>query len=207
MTVNGNREQRLSELGERVPRRGNWLSEAGARGVMKMAGWKIVGEVPDEPKILLVGAPHTSNWDYIITMLTVFSLGADIHFVAKKSLFKFPLGGLMRFSGGIPLDRATSEGFVDQMVEEFNKRNSFALAIMPEGTRLREETCRWRSGFYHIAQGAGVPMLPVIFDYGRKTMRLGPALWPGGDYESDLADIQSYFAGVQGKHPRNRTSL
>ena len=203
MTVNGKLEQRLPELGERVPRRGNWLSEAGARGVMKMAGWKIVGEVPDEPKMLLVGAPHTSNWEYIFTLLTVFSLGADIHFVAKRSLFNFPLGGLMRFSGGIPLDRATSEGFVDQMVEVFNERDNFVLAIMPEGTRSREEACRWRSGFYHIAQGARVPMLPVIFDYGRKAMRLGPALRPGGDYESDLADIQSYFAGAQGKHPRN----
>jgi 1-acyl-sn-glycerol-3-phosphate acyltransferase len=202
MTANNKRVQRMPKLGARVPRRGSWFSAAGARAVMKAAGWKIVGEVPDEPKMLLVGAPHTSNWDYIFTLLTVFSLGADIHFVAKRSLFNFPLGGLMRFSGGIPLDRSSSAGFVNQMVEEFNKRDSFVLAIMPEGTRSREAVSRWRSGFYHIARGAGVSIVLVIFDYGRKTMRLGPAFRPRGDYETDLADIQSHFAGVRGKHPR-----
>jgi 1-acyl-sn-glycerol-3-phosphate acyltransferase len=203
MTVTNSQKRKMPVLGKQIPRRGNRFSKAGARAVMRAAGWKIVGQVPDEPKILLVGAPHTSNWDYIFTMLTVFSLGVDIHFVAKSSLFKFPLAGLMRFSGGIPLDRASSQGFVDQMVKAFDERDSFVLAIMPEGTRSREEACRWRSGFYHIAQGAGAPMLPVIFDYGRKTMRLGPAFWPGSDYETDLAEFQSYFAGIQGKHARN----
>jgi len=109
----------------------------------------------------------------------------------------------MRFSGGIPLDREASAGFVDQMVDEFNARDSFVLAIMPEGTRARAEACQWRSGFYHIAQGAGAAIVLVIFDYVRKTMRLGPTFWPSGDYETDLDDIQSYFAGVQGKHPRS----
>jgi 1-acyl-sn-glycerol-3-phosphate acyltransferase len=202
MTANTERERGMPELGERVPRRGNWLSKAGARAMMGAAGWKIVGEVPDEPKVLLVGAPHTSNWDYIFTILTVYSLGADLHFVAKQSLFDNPLGGAMRFSGGIPLDRATSEGFVDQMVEEFNKRDSFVLAIMPEGTRSNEEACRWRSGFYYIALGARAPIVLVIFDYGRKIMHLGPTFWPSGDYEADLAQIQSYYKGIEGKHPR-----
>jgi len=203
MTVTENQEQEMPHLGKSIPRRGNRFGKTGARAVLKAAGWRIVGEVPDEPKILLVGAPHTSNWDYIFTMLTVFCLGADIHFVAKKSLFKFPLGGVMRFSGGIPLDREASAGFVDQMVDEFNARDSFVLAIMPEGTRARAEACQWRSGFYHIAQGAGAAIVLVIFDYVRKTMRLGPTFWPSGDYETDLDDIQSYFAGVQGKHPRS----
>lgn len=202
MTANMEVEPGRPELGERVPRRGNWLSKAGARAMMGAAGWKIVGEVPDEPKVLLVGAPHTSNWDYVFTMLTVYSLGVDLHFVAKQSLFDNPLGGVMHFSGGVPLDRAASEGFVDQMVAEFNKRDSFVLAIMPEGTRSQGEACQWRSGFYYIAQGAGVPIVLVIFDYGRKIMRLGPTFWPSGDYEADLAEIQSNFAGVQGKHAR-----
>jgi 1-acyl-sn-glycerol-3-phosphate acyltransferase len=194
--------QAMPELGASTPRRGNDLSKASARAMMSAIGWKIIGEVPDEPKVLLVGAPHTSNWDYIFTVLTTYSLGVDLHFVAKSSLFKKPLGGLMHHTGGIPIDRATSKGFVDQMVEEFNKRDSFILAIMPEGTRSREEACQWRSGFYHIAQGAGVPITLVIFDYGRKIMHLGPTFWPSGDYEADLAEIQSHFAGIEGKHPR-----
>jgi 1-acyl-sn-glycerol-3-phosphate acyltransferase len=202
MSADNERELGMPELGARIPRRGNGFSKAGARAVMRAAGWKIVGEVPDEPKIVLVGAPHTSNWDYIFTVLTVYSLGVDIHFVGKQSLFDNPLGGVMRFTGGIPLDRATSEGFVDQMVEEFKERDSFVLAIMPEGTRSREGVVKWRSGFYYIAQGAGVPMVLVIFDYGRKIMHLGPTFWPSGDYEADLAAIQPYFAGIQGKYKR-----
>ena len=202
MTTSDEQEQSMPQLGPQVPRRGNWLSKAGARAIMGAAGWTIVGEVPDEPKIVLVGAPHTSNWDYIFTMLTVYSLGVNIHFVAKQSLFDNPLGGVMRFSGGVPIDRVTSEGFVDKMVEEFNRRERFVLAIMPEGTRARDGETKWRSGFYHIAQGAGVPMVLVIFDYGRKIMRLGPTIWPSGNYEADLAEIQAYFADVQGKHAR-----
>lgn len=202
MTTSDEQEQTIPELGPRIPRRGNGLTKAGARAIMGAAGWTIVGEVPDEPKIVLVGAPHTSNWDYIFTVLTVYSLGVDIHFVGKQSLFDNPLGGVMRFTGGIPIDRATSEGFVDKMVEEFNRRASFVLAIMPEGTRARDDGSKWRSGFYHIAQGAGVPMVLVIFDYGRKTMRMGPTFWPSGNYEADLAKIQACFAGVQGKYTR-----
>ena len=200
MSANDYHEKGMPELGERVPRRGNGLSKTGARAIMRAAGWRIIGEAPDEPKMLLVGAPHTSNWDYIFTMLTVFSLGVDLHFVAKQSLFDNPLGGVMRFSGGVPIDRQASEGFVDQMVAEFNKRETFVLAIMPEGTRGKVH--QWRSGFYHIAQGAGVPIVLVIFDYSNKIMHLGPTYWPTGDYEADLALIQSSFDGIDGKHPQ-----
>ena len=200
MAVDNEQEQSPPEIGESTPRRGNWLSNVSARAVMSAAGWKIVGKVPDEPKILLVGAPHTSNWDYIFTMLTTFSLGVDLHYVGKQSLFDNPLGGVMYYLGGVPIERGASEGFVDQMIDEFNKRDTLILAIMPEGTRGGVE--KWRSGFYYIAQGAGVPIVLVIFDYGRKIMHLGPTFWPSGDYEADLAKIQPYFAGVQGKHAR-----
>ncbi len=187
----------MPELGTSVPRRGNWLSKAGARALLRAAGWKIMGEVPDEPKMLLVGAPHTSNWDYILTMLTTFSLGCDLHYVGKHSLFNNPLGSVMRYLGGISIDRRTSEGFVEQMVEEFERRESFVLAIMPEGTR--DKVHQWRSGFYYIALGAAVPIVLVIFDYGRKIMHLGPSFIPSGDYEADLAQIQAPFAGIRGK--------
>jgi 1-acyl-sn-glycerol-3-phosphate acyltransferase len=188
----------IPELGDSIPRRGNRLSKAGARAIMQAAGWQIIGEIPDEPKLLLVGAPHTSNWDYIFTILTTYSLGCDLHYVAKHSLFKPPLGGLMRYLGGISIERGTAQGFVNQMVAEFNRREQFILAIMPEGTR--DKVDQRRSGFYHIALGAGVPIVLVIFDYGRKIMHLGPTIWPTGDYEADLAEIQSYFASIRGKY-------
>jgi 1-acyl-sn-glycerol-3-phosphate acyltransferase len=200
MDENDHHEKGMPELGESVPRRGNKLSKKGAQAIMRAAGWRIIGETPDEPKMLLLGAPHTSNWDYIFTMLTVFSLGVDLHFVAKQSLFKEPLGGVMRFSGGVPIDRQTSEGFVDQMIAEFNERDAFVLAIMPEGTRGKVH--KWRSGFYHIAQGAGVPIVLVIFDYGNKIMHIGPTFYPTGDYEADLARIRSRFEGIRGKNPQ-----
>lgn len=198
MAAKDAQKQAMPEIGESTPRRGNALSMASARAVMRAAGWQILGEVPDVPKMLLVGAPHTSNWDYIFTVLTMYSLGIDLHYVGKSSLFDNPLGGVMRYLGGVSLDRATSQGFVDQMVEEFNHRDTFILAIMPEGTRRKVE--KWRSGFYYIALGAGVPIVLVIFDYGRKIMHLGPAIWPSGDYEADLAEIQSHFAGIRGKY-------
>lgn len=198
MAAKDAQKQAMPEIGESTPRRGNALSKTSARAVMRTAGWQILGEVPDEPKMLLVGAPHTSNWDYIFTVLTMYSLGIDLHYVGKASLFDNPLGGLMRYLGGVSLDRATSQGFVDQMVEEFKQRDTFILAIMPEGTRSKVE--KWRSGFYYIALGAGVPIVLVIFDYGRKIMHLGPTIWPSGDYEADLAEIQSHFAGIRGKY-------
>jgi 1-acyl-sn-glycerol-3-phosphate acyltransferase len=182
-------------LGSRIPRRGNRLSRTSARALLRAAGWRIEGEVPDEPKMLLVGAPHTSNWDYIFTLLTTYSLGCDLHYVGKKSLFGNPV---MRYMGGVPLERATTAGFVEQMVAEFKRRETFVLAIMPEGTRGSVQ--QWRSGFYYIALGAGVPIVLVIFDYGRKVMRLGPTFWPSGDYEADLAAIQAEYAGARGKH-------
>ena len=198
MAAKDAQKQAMPEIGESTPRRGNALSKTSARAVMRTAGWQILGEVPDEPKMLLVGAPHTSNWDYIFTVLTMYSLGIDLHYVGKASLFDNPLGGVMRYLGGVSLDRATSQGFVDQMVEEFKQRDTFILAIMPEGTRSKVE--KWRSGFYYIALGAGVPIVLVIFDYGRKIMHLGPTIWPSGDYEADLAEIQSHFAGIRGKY-------
>jgi 1-acyl-sn-glycerol-3-phosphate acyltransferase len=186
-------------IGASVPRRGNWATRLAARSVLRLFGWRIVGEVPDLPKILMIGSPHTSAWDYVLTLLTMFSLGGDLHYVTKQSAFANPFGGLVRRLGGVALDRQHTRGFVGQMVDEFERRDTFVLAIMPEGTRSSVK--EWRSGFYYIALGAGVPISLVIFDFGNKLMRLGPAFTPSGDYETDLAILQSYFAGIRGKNP------
>ena len=166
---------------------------------MRLFGWRIVGDVPNSRKILMIGGPHTSAWDYVLTLLTAISLGGDLHYLAKQSFFANPLGGLIRWMGGIAVDRSHSRGFVGQMVEEFIRRDSFMLALMPEGSRstVRE----WRSGFYHIALQTGLPITLVIFDFGKRRMQIGPTLTPSGDYEADLPMIQSYFAGVRGKNP------
>jgi 1-acyl-sn-glycerol-3-phosphate acyltransferase len=202
LIVEGQKQSRAAKMpwiGEFVPRRGNWITRLAARSILRLFGWYIVGEVPNSRKILMIGGPHTSAWDYIMTLLTAISLGGDLHYLAKQSFFANPLGSLIRWTGGIAVDRQHSRGFVGQMVDEFERRDSFMLALMPEGSR--STVGEWRSGFYYIALGAGVPITLVIFDFGNRRMRLGPILTPSGDYEADLPVIQSYFAGVRGKNP------
>jgi len=155
--------------------------------------------VPDEPKLVLVGAPHTTNFDFVLTKLTAGALGVRLSWVGKRSLFPRPLAPIARRLGGIPVDRASSEGFVDAMVAEFRRRDRFYLALMPAGSRATPD--RWRSGFYYIARDAGVPMLIVAFDWERRTMRLGPMLRPRPDatYEDELARIRASFGGARGR--------
>jgi 1-acyl-sn-glycerol-3-phosphate acyltransferase len=186
-------------LGPSVPRSGNALTRALAGGVLTLARWRIEGDVPDEPKLVLVGAPHTTNLDFVLTKLVAGALGVRLSWVGKKALFPDPVARLVRGLGGIPVDRASSEGFVAAMVEELRRRERFYLALMPAGSRATPD--RWRSGFWYIARDAGVPMLLVGFDWGRRTIRLGPLLHarPDAGYEDELARIRACFDGVRGR--------
>lgn len=200
----------LPTLGTSVPQRGNRLSRAFWMFVLRLFGWRAVGEAPDLPKFVFVGAPHTSNLDFFMTAMTMAALGVRGHFVMKHQPFVGPVGWLLRFLGGIPLDRDRTRDFVSQMVDEFNSRDQFLLAIMPEGTRGKDKdsaTKGWRSGFYYIAKGAGVPLVMVLFDYANKRMRVGPAVWPSDSYEADLPRIQALFAGVEGRNPDRTLAL
>ncbi len=186
-------------LGDALPRRGNRFSQWIAQSLMSAFGWRIEADIPNQSKIVLVGAPHTSNWDFILTMTTLFSLGIKISWMGKKSLFNWPFKGAMEWLGGVPIDRASKGvGVVDQTIEAFNNRDKFVIAIMPEATRSLVR--KWKTGFYHIAQGADVPILLVRFDYGRKVMGLGPTIEPSGDVTADMAEIQSHFSGIDGKN-------
>jgi 1-acyl-sn-glycerol-3-phosphate acyltransferase len=165
---------------------------------LRVGGWRIEGAVPDEPKLLLLGAPHTSYFDFVLTKLTAWAVGIRLSWVGKKSLFPRPIAPLVRWFGGIPVNRATSEGFVDRMVEEFRKRDRFYLALMPEGGIHQSH---WRSGFYHIARSADVPMLLVAFDWGRRTVRLGPTLTaqPEAATDDEIERVRAHFDGVRGR--------
>ncbi len=198
----------LPELGRDIPKRGNRLSRGFWTFVMRLFGWRAVGELPDLPRMVFVGAPHTSNLDFFMTALTMASLGIDVHFVMKHTPFVGPVGWFLRWFGGIPLDRGRTRDFVSQMVDTFDEREQFLLAIMPEGTRGKDTPEKgWRSGFYHIARGAGVPLVMVVFDYANRRMRVGPTFWPGESYEADLPAIQSFFVGVEGRNPERMLSL
>ena len=146
--------------------------------LLRLTGWRVVGVMPQAATLVLIVAPHTSNWDfpvglvcgYASRILSIWPYG----FLAKDSLFWWPLGPMLRWLGAIPVDRRAPNAVVDQMAVEFASRERFLLAITPEGTRRR--TASWRSGFYHIARAARVPIVPVAFDYGRRECRIGTPL-------------------------------
>ena len=181
------------------PRRGNRLSQALGRLWLRLTGWTIEGEVPDVPKAVHVAAPHTSNWDFIYCISAVLALRLHFNWVGKHTLFRFPLGPLMRFLGGIPIKRGSGQGMVDATIEEMKERARFLVGIAPEGTRKHVD--RWRTGFYRIAVGAGVPIVLCSCDYRRKVVGIGPTFEPSGDWEADLEPIRAYYRAISGRHP------
>ena len=165
--------------------------------LMKLTGWKKSGSLPDVPQYIIVVAPHTSNWDLFYGIIVAFSLGLDARFMAKSELFRPPFGPIMKWLGGMPIDRSSHEHTVDQVVRIFREGGRLALAIAPEGTRSRAKY--WKSGFYHIAAGAGVPIQLGYLDYPSKTGGAGPLIIPTGDIDGDMALIRDFYRGVSGR--------
>jgi 1-acyl-sn-glycerol-3-phosphate acyltransferase len=184
-------------LGSAVPRRGNRLSTGLCRWLLRRWGWRFEGNLPDVSKAVMIVVPHTSNWDFILGVLAMFAIGLRVSFLAKHTLFWWPFGVIMRWLGGIAVDRRSSTGVVDQIVATFAARDELMQVVAREGKGGRVE--RWKTGFYHIAHGARVPIAPVSFDYGRRVIRFGEAVWPTGDIDCDLAVFQEFFAVSSGK--------
>lgn len=170
-------------------------------GVYRRQGWQAHGVVPEPRKFVLIAAPHTSNWDFVYFLGLTDELGIKPHFMAKTSLFRWPFTNFMRDMGGVEVDRSSSKNYVQQMIDEFHRRKEFMLTIAPEGTRGTVKA--WKTGFYHIAMGAGVPLVVGMMDYGTKTGGLGPAIWPTGDYKADMGKLAEIYASVTPKHPSN----
>ena len=166
--------------------------------LLRATGWKLVGTLPDVPKLVLIAAPHSSWWDGVWGLLFRSALGADIAFMAKRELFRGPLGWLLRKAGGIPIERASASGVVEQMSRRFAESDRLWLGIAPEGTRQRVE--KWKNGFWHIARAARVPILPVYFDYPSRTIGLGPVFEPTDDLAADTAALRAFYAPFRGKH-------
>jgi 1-acyl-sn-glycerol-3-phosphate acyltransferase len=173
-----------------------------ARILMRLMGWRIDGELPDLLKFVLIGAPHTSNWDFLLFLGVIFSLRANVHFMGKAELFRFPIGWFFRFCGGVPVDRKKSTGLVEQMVKVCNESQQFILTIAPEGTR--HHVTEWKRGFYHIAKSAGIPIVMAIVDGKHKTVRIGQVFYPTKDMEEDMKTIRGVFEGVAGIKPRRK---
>ena len=167
--------------------------------IYRRHGWSAHGEVPEQRKFVLIAAPHTSNWDFLYFIGLTEELGIMPHFMAKKSLFRWPWKNFLLDMGGVPVDRSSNRNYVQAMIEEFNARKEFMLTIAPEGTRGTVRA--WKTGFYHIAMGAGVPIVVGMMDYGTKTGGLGPAIWPTGDYVADMKKVAEVYVSVTPKHP------
>jgi 1-acyl-sn-glycerol-3-phosphate acyltransferase len=173
-----------------------WLSIA----YLKLAGWKVLGELPVlARKSVFIAAPHTSNWDLPYTLMVAFSLRLNIHWMGKASLFRFPFGPVMRWLGGIAVDRSKSNNLVAASAQAIMDANgALQLIVPPEGTRSAVRY--WKTGFYHIAMAAKVPIVMAYMDYQRRISGLGPMFVPSGDLEADMVKIKAFYAPFKGKN-------
>jgi 1-acyl-sn-glycerol-3-phosphate acyltransferase len=171
----------------------------------RSTGWKIQGRLPPESKFVAVGAPHTTNWDFVVMVAVMAFFGVKISFMGKDSLFKGPVGFMMRRLGGIPIRRSIRESVVEQMADAFAKAEALVLVIAPSGTRRRSD--HWKSGFYHIARTAGVPIVPAGINYPEKLVTVGPPLVPSGDLTADMDVFRRFYSGSVGKYPDQSSDI
>lgn len=173
----------------------SWL----ARRILAMAGWRLTGALPSVPKYVMIAAPHTSNWDFVLAILMTASVKLKMNFMMKDEMFRPPWGWFFRSLGGIPINRRSRNNVVDQMVQRFAERERLVLVIPPEGTRSK--VTKWKTGFYYIAHGAGVPIMLAYADFGRKECGWGPLVYPSGDIDADMAAIRQFYSGMVGRNP------
>ncbi len=170
---------------------------------MRLVRWKVDGQLPDLPKYILIGAPHTSNWDFVLFLGVIFHLRANVKFMGKAELFRNSLvGWFFYWCGGVPVDRKKSTGLIEQMVDACNKTDKFILVIAPEGTR--HYVSEWKMGFYHIAKNAEVPLVPAVVDGKHKTVHIGQVFQPTDDMDADVKAIKALFEGIVGINPRKK---
>ena len=169
-------------------------------GLLKILGWEFDGQLDNTKPCVIIVGPHTSNWDFPTMMIAAFVLGLDPHWVGKHTLFpKGILGALMRWLGGIGIDRRKAHNTVDQMIAQYAAREELMVLIAPEGTRSKVE--HWKAGFYHIAVGAGVPIYLGFLDIKTRTTGIGEAFYPTGDYEKDIVAIKAFYKDKVGFNP------
>ncbi len=181
------------------------FSQLLARAILKVVGWQVVGNFPNIPKFVMLGAPHTSNWDFPLAMLLMFSTGVRFRWIGKASLFRAPFGAFFRRLGGIPVRRESSTNMVAQVVEIFKKAERLIIAIAPEGTRSKSPY--WKTGFYYMAMGAEVPIVLGFVDYRLKQVGIGPVLYPSGDIQADFLELRNFYGSKTGLYPEKQGAI
>lgn len=169
------------------------ISEA----ALRVASWRYEGSVPSAKKYVALAVPHTSNWDGFLLLMLAQSIGLRMRWMVKDSAVKGPLGALLRALGAVPIDRSRKTNMVEQMIEQFQANDEFVLFIPPEGTRAHADF--WKSGFYHIALGANVPVAPAYLDYGRKVGGIGEPIAMTGDVHADMDKLRAFYAAKDPK--------
>ncbi|NWG17251.1 MAG: lysophospholipid acyltransferase family protein [Chloroflexi bacterium] len=176
-----------------------------ARLLFRLLGWRPEGSVPPRAQFVVVAAPHTSNWDGLIVILMALVLRVRLRWMGKHTLFRPPFGFILRALGGVPINRSASHNAVQQAIQSFHDHERWVLVVAPEGTRSK--AARWKTGFYHIALGAGVPLVLGFIDYPRRSAGLGPVIEPSGDIEADMAIIRAFYTGITGRHPEKMSDI
>ena len=188
------------QLGDLVPRRGNKIAPVIASAMLKASGWRTVGEIPNISQAVVLALPHTSNVDGVYAIPSLFALDLQISIMGKHTLFKIPvLAQLMHWMGIVPIDRDNKGSVLQSSIDKFKTGEPLFLGLSPEGTR--DYTEKWKTGFYYLAVGADVPILPVAMDYNTKEIRFMPLVYPTGDIDVDLPKIYAHYRGVIPRHP------
>lgn len=182
-----------------APRWGNPVSRGLGRALLRLSGWRVIGMVPDTPKLVAIAAPHTCSLDVFLGIVVLLALGARVNWLAKHTTFRGPQAIVLRWAGAISVNRAAPASLVRDVIDRMRREDRMFLALAPEGTRRKVE--RWKSGFYRIALAAGVPILPVALDYSRRVVEIGALYAPTGDYEADLKRLHSFFRPEMARHP------
>ena len=183
-----------------VPRRGSALWRWVGRQLLGATGWRIEGSLPDLPKLVVSVAPHTSNWDFLHGASAMFALDLKVSFLAKHTLFVWPVSRFLGWMGGIRVDRRAADGVVDDAVRAFRERPSQVLVIAPQGTRRAVK--RYKTGFLRIAKEAGVPVVLVALDYAARCVRIGPTLEVPGDIEAERERVEAWYSAYPGRYAR-----
>lgn len=186
------------QIAPEIPRAGNSFSRWVGLTVLRLFGWKLDVVLPNQPKMVVIAAPHTSNWDFVFGLAAILALQIRLHWFGKHTIFRPPFRGLLIKLGGIPIDRGAADGVVQQTTLQFQQKHQLLIGLAPEGTRSLAP--KWKSGFYQIANAAQVPILVAYLDYEKKVIGLGPLVQPSGDYAADLEKIQKFYRGVQPCH-------
>jgi 1-acyl-sn-glycerol-3-phosphate acyltransferase len=195
------RSAKVTHPGPTLPYPLYWVG----RGWMKFFGWSVEGSPPNVTKVILIAHPHTSNWDLAHMLAAAFVYRLRISWLGKNSIFKPPFGTVMKWLGGVPVDRSAPHGMVKQVVEAFERKEKLVLAVPPSGTRSKRD--HWKSGFYWMACNAQVPIACGYLDYDRKVAGIGMVFQPSGDVHADMDKLRSYYEGIRGRFPERETTI